>query len=192
TVSLGVRGNSEPQIFHLDTERSRLEGWLSNFFQQPARLICNPDMGFPDDRKRPGPTLIAERTLSAVAEWYSALDTDRIRQRFRANLEVADVSAFWEDRLVDPNDRPIPFRVGDVVFEGLNPCERCVVPTRDPATGAAYSQFQRIFTERRRTTAPEWAKSNRFKHLYRLTTNTQLSPKNLGSTIRCQDEIALL
>lgn len=191
SVELGVRDQPERQTFHLDTERSHLEQWFSNFFQQPARLVRDPNLGFPDDMKRPGPTVIAERSLSEIADWYPELNVEHVRQRFRANIEIGDVPAFWEDSLVDPGDRPIPFRVGDVDFEGLNPCDRCVVPTRDPATGEVYPQFRKIFMERRRSTAPKWAQSDRFKHLYRLTTNTRMSPHHSGGLIHCQDEVVL-
>lgn len=192
TVSLGVQDKPERQVFHLDAERSHLEDWFTHFFQQPARLARNGELGFPDDTKRPGPTFIAESSLSAIADWYPELSIEQLRKRFRANIEIGGAPAFWEDTLVDPGDRPVSFRVGAVDFDGLNPCDRCVVPTRDPETGEAYSQFQRIFTERRRATNPQWAQSDRFKHLYRLTTNTQVSAQNIGSAIHCQDEVILL
>ena len=60
----------------------------------------------------------------------AALDIPADLRRFRPNIHVAlDAEAFaeegWEGRRL---------RVGDTVLKLIHPCERCVIPTRDPDT----------------------------------------------------------
>ncbi|MEM6447374.1 MAG: MOSC N-terminal beta barrel domain-containing protein [Cyanobacteria bacterium P01_D01_bin.123] len=191
TVDLGLKDTSATDTFHLDGDRADLERWFGEYFQQPARLVSNAEVGFPDDKRYTGPTCIAERTLAAVAEWYPELDIEQIRQRFRTNIEIADVPPFWEDRLFGSGDRSIPFRVGEVTFEGVNPCLRCVVPTRDPFTGETDPHFQKTFNARRRESLPSWAARDRFDSYYRLAVNTRLAHHNSGGFIHLVDRIAL-
>lgn len=191
TVSLSKRGEPSTATFHLDTERSHLERWFSQFFQQTVRLVCNAEVGFPDDTVSPGPTVVAEATLVAVAAWYADLEFKHIRQRFRTNVEIADVPAFWEDRLYGSDDLTVPFRLGGVAFTGVNPCQRCIVPARHPLTGAPYPNFQRTFVAQRRAHLPHWAAVDRFNHYYRLTANTRLTDVD-GGIICTNDEVALI
>ena len=47
--------------------------------------------------------------------------------------------AFWEDRLFGSGEHSmLRFRIGEVQFEGSNPCARCPVPARDPQTGEEF------------------------------------------------------
>ena len=73
-------------------------------------------------------------------------------------------------------------------MEGTNPCQRCVVPTRDSLTGAASSGFATEFARRRAATLPPWADRRRFDHFYRLTVNTRLAswPGISPRTHRCR------
>ena len=66
-----------------------------------------------------------------------------MRMRFRANLEIGEVPAFWEDRLYGESGTTVRFTVGAVCLEGTNPCQRCVVPTRDPLTGTEAADSRR-------------------------------------------------
>jgi len=153
-------------------DRRDLDAWLGAFFGQAIVTRENPHGGFPDDTAASGPTIISAATLAAVAAWFPELTVASLRDRLRANLELADVPAFWEDCLFAA-DRLIPFQVGPVTFEGVNPCQRCIVPARDPATGRAYPNFQRTFGERRRATLPTWTDRRAFDHFYRLSVNTR-------------------
>ncbi|MEK6260706.1 MAG: MOSC domain-containing protein, partial [Planctomycetota bacterium] len=88
---------------------------------------------------------------------------------------VEGVEPFWEDRLfrADSTHPLQPFRIGSVMFEGTNPCQRCVVPSRDPSTSEVWPEFARRFAELREQHLPLWATRERFNHFYRLTTNTR-------------------
>jgi uncharacterized protein YcbX len=160
--------------FRLTEYRADLERWLSERLETDVRLVENCETGFPDDLDAPGPTIISTATLVAVAEWFPGLTVDEARRRFRANLEIDGVEAFWEDRLYGREGEPVRFRIGDVEFLGTNPCQRCVVPTRDSQTGDLFSDFQKQFTTQRESTLPAWAERSRFNHFYRLAVNTRV------------------
>jgi uncharacterized protein YcbX len=93
--------------------------------------------------------------------------------------------AFWEDQLYGEDERSVVrFRIGEVNFEGSNPCARCPVPARDPQTAADLLGFQKRFTDLRRETLPPWAPAARFDHFYRLAVNTRVASTEIGKTLR--------
>jgi uncharacterized protein YcbX len=177
--------------FRIDDDRRGVEEWLSTFFGLAVRLEQNSAAGFPDDTAAPGPTVISTATLAEVASWYRGLALDDVRRRFRANLEVDGVEAFWEDCLYSEEGRVVRFQIGRVLVEGTNPCQRCVVPTRSPATGERFDEFAKVFESRRYETLPCWATRSRFDHFYRLAVNTRPVAGSSG-TIRVGDDIKII
>jgi uncharacterized protein YcbX len=178
--------------FHVDDQCQALESWLSEFFGQPVSFRRNLENGFPDDLDSPGPTIISTATLIEVASWFPPLDVTQLRLRIRANLEIGGVPAFWEDRLYSVKDSLVRFRIGECLFDGNNPCQRCVVPPRDPFTGENYEGFSKIFTDRRKQTLPSWAEASRFNHYYRLAINTKIAPEQAGKFVHTGDEVEVL
>jgi uncharacterized protein YcbX len=188
-------GRSETGLqvaFNIDRQKESLEEWLQEFFGMPVSVKANTDVGFPDDLDCPGPTLLSTATLSEVASWFPPLDVQSIRLRIRANLEIAGVPPFWEDRLYGPKGSLVRFRIGDCLIDGNNPCQRCAVPPRDPLTGAGYPDFAKIFMQRREASLPTWAERSRFNHFYRLSVNTIVPPDQAGKTISVGDEIKIV
>jgi len=151
---------------------------------------------------------------------FPGISLEEARQRFRATLEIdspcsagrapfarpAAVSdfapqsdpqteklpAFWEDQLFAADDRSVVrFRIGEVQFEGSNPCARCPVPPRNPLTGENLDGFQKRFTQLRESTLPPWSPRERFDHFYRLSTNTRVAPSETGKTLRLGDQLIL-
>lgn len=191
TVSLNVQDNDNRTTFNLETERDALEKWLSEYFAIPVHIKQNLILGFPDDTISPGPTIISTATLEAIASWYPGLDVEEVRLRFRANIEIGGVPAFWEDRLFAEADNTVNFQIGDVRFMGVNPCQRCVVITRDSQTGEAYPNFQKTFIAKRQETLPEWVEKSRFNHFYRLAINTRLPATEAGKKINLKDLVTI-
>ena len=188
TISLQTR---ERAIFNLVTEQQPLCNWLEDYFGFPVEIKQNSEMGFPDDTVSPGATIVSTATLDAIADWYPELTTEDIRRRFRTNIEIAGVPAFWEDKLFTTPEQTVQFKVGDVEFMGINPCQRCVVVTRDPQTGKPYPKFQKTFVRQRKNTLPEWAERSRFNHYFRLAVNTRLSASEAGKEVVVGDKIRL-
>jgi uncharacterized protein YcbX len=172
------------QPFSLEGDVTPLEAWLSARLATPVRLRENPAAGFPDDTESPGPTLMSTATLETVAGWFD-LTLEATRARFRANLEIGGVPAFWEDGFYGG-----VCRIGDVSFVMNNPCARCVVPSRDARSGEVTPLFQKRFAERRRATLSPDVDPTPFNHHYRLAVNTRLAPASRGGTIRVGDAIA--
>ncbi|MTJ53328.1 MOSC domain-containing protein [Anabaena sp. UHCC 0253] len=173
-VKLKFPGKNSEQVFHLDEEHSAIAATVSDFLGFPVQLQQNTAMGFPDDTDSPGATIISTATLTEVASWFSGISVDEMRRRIRANLEIDGVPAFWEDRLFAAGSEPVAFTVGDVKFLGINPCQRCVVPTRDSYSGEVYPNFQKIFGQKRQATMPIWVNIAQFNHFYRLSINTRV------------------
>ena len=187
-VRLGPAGDANPVQFPLDTP-APLEQWLGEFFGFPVELKHEPIKGFPDDREAFGPTIVSEASLREVQSWFPELTLESVRRRFRANLELLDTEPFGEDRLFGAPDTLRPFQVGPVNFLGHNPCQRCVVPTRDPDSGRGVTDFQKKFMERRKQTLPAWSDARRFNHYYRFTINTSIPPTEAGKILRVGDPI---
>lgn len=186
-----LRDASGEQTFSLERGRERIEQWFSARLGQAVNLARDPERGFPDDRDASGPTLISTATLEEVGSWFG-LEVDETRRRFRANLEISGVPAFWEDRLYGPLGETVRFRIGEVAIEGVNPCARCTVPSRDSHGGEiGEPQFARIFADKRRDTLPPWADPSRFDHFYRLSVNTRVPESEAGKELRVSDEVEL-
>ena len=193
--------------FNLVSEQQALCNWLEDYFGFPVEIKQNLEMGFPDDTVSPGATIVSTATLEAIADWYPELTTEDIRRRFRTNIEIAGVPAFWEDRLFTTPEQTVretwhykdgassdfvKFKVGDVEFMGVNPCQRCVVVTRSPQTGQSYPKFQKTFIQQRKNTLPEWTERSRFNHYFRLAVNTRLAPSEAGKAIAVGDRVMVL
>lgn len=181
---------STESTFHLDQDRTEISDWFSAFFEMPLTLIHQADGGFPDDTESPGPTVVSTASLQAVAGWFPELDTDELRYRFRANLELAGGEPFAEDLLVAGDDQPVPFQVGEAMLFGTNPCQRCVVPTRSPITGAVWPGFQKQFANRRQAEFTLPSKRGRFDHFYRLSVNTKVRHSE-PQVVRVGDSVRL-
>ena len=169
----------QPATFHLADQLGQMAEWLSDFFGFHVRVQQDERQGFPDDTESPGPTVISNATLQTVAGWFPSKSTHDLRRRFRANLEFADCEPFWEDQLYS-QESSLRFQVGEVQFWGVNPCQRCPVPTRDPDTGEPIPLFAKTFSELRQRTLPDWAPISRFDHFYRLAVNTRLASLSAG------------
>jgi uncharacterized protein len=186
-----LEAGGESATFSLETGRDGLEEWLSARFGTAVSLREDRERGFPDDSASPGPTLVGTETLAQVASWYEGLEIDEARRRFRANLEITGEEPFWEDRLYSEEGNAVRFRVGEVEFAGVNPCARCIVPTRSSTTGERTPEFGRIFEQKRYETLPYWATRSRFDHFYRLAVNTR-PVTAAGGIVRVGDPVEIV
>jgi uncharacterized protein YcbX len=189
-IQLWEEGQSTRMVFSL-VERTRLDRGLGDFFGFTVTVRHEPHSGFPDDRTAFGPTVVCEASLRAVAGWYPGLDLESVRRRFRTNLEIDDADAFGEDSLFGAPNELRPFSIGAVQFQGHNPCQRCVVPTRDPDTAAPIPGFQKTFMELRRQHLPAWADARRFNHYYRFAVNTSIEKSEADKIIRVGDPLII-
>jgi uncharacterized protein YcbX len=186
-VQLWQKSESRVQ-FPLD-DPAPMARWLGDFFGFPVELRRETARGFPDDHTAFGPTITSEASLREIQTWFPDLTVDSLRRRFRTNLELTDCEPFGEDRLFGAPDELKPFAIGPVNFFGHNPCQRCVVPTRDPDSGQGTADFQKKFMEQRKKLLPAWSNAARFNHYYRFAINTSVPPGEGGKTLRVGDSI---
>ena len=181
--------DGDRQRFCLPDEREQAGRWFGEFFGLDATLRRDPSLGFVD-RREMGPSVVSRATLETVAGWFDELTLDGVRRRLRTNVEVEGVPAFWEDRFV--GEGAPTFTAGDVRFEGVEPCGRCVVPERDPDTGESLSAFRERFVEKRRETLPDWVDESAFDHWYTVTLIARTPEESRGRTLRVGDEVAVV
>jgi hypothetical protein len=184
-------GEGERRRFDLGDERDRDRAaeWFAGFFDLDLTLERDQSVGFVD-RRGMGPSVISTATLETVASWFEGVTVDGARRRLRANVEVGGVPAFWEDRFV--SDGAPSFLVGDLRFEGVTPCGRCVVPERDPDTGERTPGFRERFVRMRRETFPEWANPEAFEHYYTLMLIAEVADADRGGTLRVGDPVRVV
>ena len=192
TLSVPDRRGTPTKTFEFPSGSTNAAQWFSAFFDQPITVRYSPE-GFPDDTVANGPTIISTASLDATAALFPGLTASDMRLRFRTTLEIDGAPPFWEDQLFRADKNAlVPFRIGEVQFEGSNPCARCPVPPRNPQTGAIIPGFQRLFSDYRRSHIPSWTPEARFDHYYRLATNTRVASTESGKLLRIHDPVVLL
>jgi uncharacterized protein len=220
SVTLSVPGDRRKlpsRTFTFPHEHEDAAEWFSLFFEQQIIVRYSPD-GFPDDSIANGPTIVSTASLQAVCDWFPpknekvvpdsdvpsgnedfpGITLEEARMRFRASLEIdgpvpsESLPAFWEDRLFGEDERSVVrFSIGEVQFEGSNPCARCPVPPRNPLTGAILTGFQKRFAQQREATLPPWSPRSRFDHFYKLSTNTRVATTQSGLQLRVGDPLLI-
>jgi len=193
TASQGAlnNGTGKAATFAFPSEFAPAAEWFSDYFEQRVIVRHIPE-GVPDDGLASGPTIVSTASLQKVCDTFSGIDLREARERFRTTLEIDGVAAFWEDQLFGQDENyVVRFKIGEVAFEGSNPCARCPVPPRNPRTGEDLVGFQKKFTDMRRASLPSASPADRFDHFYRLATNTRVPSTEQGKLIRVGDALVL-
>jgi uncharacterized protein YcbX len=187
----GKRKKLKPARFAFPADHERAAAWFSDYFDQPVIVRYIPE-GVPDDGLAPGPTIVSTASLQKVCDLFPGLDLQEARERFRTTLEIDGVPAFWEDQLFGEEENyVVRFKIGEVAFEGSNPCARCPVPPRNPRTGEELIGFQKKYSDMRRNSLPPSSPAARFDHYYRLATNTRVPSSEQGKLLRAGDALVL-
>jgi len=192
SVSAGAANHNslKPARFAFPFEHEHAASWFSEYFSQKVIVRHIPE-GVPDDGLATGPTIVSTASLQAVCDLFPEITLQEARERFRTTLEIDGVPAFSEDQLFGENENyPVRFKIGEVAFEGSNPCARCPVPPRNPRTGDDLIGFQKKFSAMRRASLPPSSPAERFDHFYRLATNTRVPSTEKGKLIRVGDALA--
>src|SRR5262245_37429367 len=181
----------KPINLSFPSDLQRAADWFSEYFGRPVVVRHIPE-GVPDDGLAPGPTIVSTASLQSVCDLFPDVELNEARERFRTTLEIDGVPAFWEDQLFGENENyVVRFKIGEVAFEGSNPCARCPVPPRNPRTGEDLIGFQKKFSEMRRAQLPAASPRVRFDHFYRMATNTRVASTEQGKLLRVGDAVVL-
>ena len=186
------RAPGDERAFALPDEGGELADWVGEYLGYEVDLVRDPAGGFPDDRAAYGPTVVSRATLETVASWFDEVaDATEMRRRLRPNVVLDDCPAFFEDRLFGDHGEGVRAAFGEAELIGVNPCQRCVVPSRDPDTGSEIEGFRETFVRERRETRPAWTASDRFDHDFRLMVNTVVEERSWGDVLAVDDEVAI-
>ena len=191
-AGLKIQDTEQEIFFHIDRERLEIESWLSNYFGFPVKLIENLLTGFPNDIAAPGPSIISTKTIAEAASWFPRVCVNEMRHRLRANIEIGDVPAFWEDKLFPEADEIVSFQIGTVIFEGINIGQPRILSTENYAAKEAYSSFQKVLTANQNQTIPNLVTRGDLNHLNRLIVNTRVLHQAAGKIIHIGDEVKII
>jgi uncharacterized protein YcbX len=193
-LTVEPKAGGDRQRFDLSTDAGRAEAsaWFGDFVGDPVDVRRHEPPAFVD-RPDAGPSVISTATLEEVASWFEGMTVESARRRLRANVEIGDVPAFWEDRFVGTDAPAFVVGEGDdaVRFEGAEPCARCVVPSRDPETGDPLPEFRERFIQRREATFPEWADRDAFDHLYTVMLISRVPGASRRRTVEVGDAVTV-
>lgn len=133
--------------------------WFSEYLERDVSLVYMPDdeqREVNPERARPGDIvsfadgypllLISEASLS---ELNRRLDAPLEMRRFRPNLVISGCEPHAEDGFRE-------LRIGGVSFRGVKRCDRCVVTTIDPETGAKSKEPLRTLAQYRQEDGKVW------------------------------------
>jgi uncharacterized protein YcbX len=171
----------EGETYSLHREGAAIAARCGDILGTSCTWTENADAGFPDDTESPGPTFVTEASVAVVARGFG-FEMEATRRRFRCNIEIGGTEAFWEDFLYGRT-----LSVGSVRVDAINPCARCVVPSRDAVMGEVTAAFQKRFAELRRAQFPAGAPAALFDHYYRFIVNTRIAASEADKVIRIGD-----
>jgi len=133
--------------------------WLRGAIGRECALVYMPDRHerqVNPERARPGDVvsfadgypflLISEASLAAL---NSRVGEQLSMRRFRPNIVVSGAEPFAEDTWSE-------LELGGIGFRGVKPCDRCVVTTLDPDSGAAGREPLRTLAQFRRWDGKVW------------------------------------
>lgn len=190
-VFLSRRGEEDIQKFELKPDNPEFIGYLEDFFGMKLLLLQNFKGELMDIPTHSSVTVVSTATLLSLQNDMKDHTLEDLRLRFRANIEIDGVEAFWEERLFRTPGIGVRFTVGEVEMIGVSPRARCNVPPRDPMNGETDKTFIKKMMESRMSSLPTDSTLLQYGNTYQLTVNTYLSPDQAGKTIKIGDPVEI-
>lgn len=192
TVHLAPRSENNGVTFHLIEQKAEIEKYLSDFFNEPIVLLHNTEGRLMDIPDVSSVTIVSDASLESLRGRLSEHSLDHLRLRFRANLELTGVDAFWEETLIGSPGNGTRLRIGEVEMIAVSPRARCNVPPRDPLTGISDKTFVRRMVQSRTASMPGESPIPKYGSMYHLTINTYLPDTEIGKWLRVGDDVEIL
>jgi uncharacterized protein YcbX len=190
-IHLKKRGTENTETFELRIDNNMLNEYLSDFFKLEIHLVQSDIGELLDVPYQSSATLISTASYQALLQDFPNHSLDDFRLRFRANIEIEGVEAFWEERLFHSPGKAVRFSIGEANMIGMTPRERCNVPPRDPLTGETDKTFVKKIMSSRENSLPDFSNLKAFGNMYHLSIDTYLPPTEAGKTIRIGDEVKI-
>jgi len=188
-VRLSDRNSNQVEEFELRPGNEQLNEFLSDFFSMSAKLVESKTGDFHDIPIRSSASIVSQASLETLQVEMPVYSLNELRQRFRANLEITGVEAFWEELLCPVPNQGMRFTIGDVEFIAMAPRARCNVPPKNPLTGEMDKSFMQRMLKSRQRTLPENSRIPDFGNLYYLSVDAYLSKEQQGKSLAVDDEI---
>ncbi|WP_109299774.1 MOSC domain-containing protein [Aquimarina sp. AU474] len=191
TIQLSHRKDKIVSEFELKEDNTALNTYLSDFFGLDVFLIHRTKGELMDIPRASSVTIVSEGSIKSIHEDLDKHSLENVRLRFRANIEIAGIPEFWEEKLFKTPGIGIRFKIGDVEMIGVSPRARCNVPPQDPFTGEADRSFARKMMKSRANSLPEDSDLAHYGSMYHLTVNTYLPETEKGKWITLGDTIEI-
>ena len=158
SLQIPVQGNTcevsvwEEKVLAIDCGDEAAD-WFNGFLNRQCRLVYMPDtsarqvdrhyaregdkLGFADGF----PVLLISE--ASLVDFNRHLNRPITMTRFRPNIVVSGCEAYAEDHWKS-------VQIGEINFDLVKPCSRCVIPSIDPATGKKNSEVSRQLARYRR------------------------------------------
>lgn len=191
-VFLSDRKEGQETRFELNAHNQELSAYLSDFFGMGVTLVASNKGELMDVPTTSSVTVISQSSIVSLQDQLPDLSLEDLRLRFRCNLELTGVKAFWEEQLFQQPGTGVRFTIGEVEMIGIGPRDRCNVPPRDPHTGETNKQFVKQMMESRKNSLPPNSHLLQHGNLYHLSADTYIPKTEQGKTIRKGDPIEII
>ncbi|MFT5642138.1 MAG: hypothetical protein ACI9A7_002247 [Cyclobacteriaceae bacterium] len=191
-IKLTERGKNDWQSFDLHADNPELNGYLQDFFKMKLHLVHNDAGELLDVPKRSSLSIVSTASLASLQHDMPTYSLEDLRLRFRTNIEISGVEAFWEENLFHKPQTGVRFKMGEVEMIGMTPRARCNVPPRNPQTGETDKTFVKAMMKSRGESLPENSTLDQFGNLYHLAVDIYLPPTEKGKTIKVGDSLEIM
>tara|TARA_R110002096_G_scaffold413811_1_gene614738 strand:+ start:11386 stop:12192 length:807 start_codon:yes stop_codon:yes gene_type:complete len=191
-IKLTNRNKMDWQEFELREKNDKLEAYLEDFFETKISVLQRTEGEFMDMPGTSSVTIVSDETLKSLHKDLNDKSLDTLRLRFRANIELSGVPAYWEENLFAGSGKAVHFKIGDVEMIGISPRARCNVPPRNPLTGETDKSFVKKMIRSREENLPKGSLVPNYGSLYHLTVNTYVPDNQKGKTLFLGDEVEVI
>jgi len=191
-IHLSSRSGGSVETFELREDNQLLNQYFSDFFDLKLHILYRTKGELMDIPGSSSVTIVSEASIKSLHTYLSHLSEEDIRLRFRTNIELDGVDAYWEENLFDAPGVGMRFTLGDVEMVGISPRARCNVPPRDPWTGETDTTFVKSMIQSRERSLPANSSLPKYGSLYHLTVNTYIPDTQQGKTLKVGEELKII
>jgi len=193
TIWLSDKNGGEPIAFELRVGNEQLDAYLSDFFDISLHLVQSEQGELMDIPLQSSLTVVSKASLESLQKDIEEYSLENMRLRFRSNVELEGIDAFWEEKLFYKPGFGVRFKMGEVEMIGVSPRARCNVPPQNPETGEMDRAFAKNMMKSRKGTLSDSSNLSDFGNsLYYLTVNVYLPKTELGKQLSFRDEVKIL
>lgn len=190
-VHFTPRTTGETATFELKEGNLLLNQYLTDFFGEQIELVHSNKGELMDVPKRGSVSILSDASLVSLRNDFPDYSMENLRLRFRVNIELTGVEAYWEENLFHKPGTAVRFTIGEVEMTGICPRVRCSVPPRDPWTGKKDKSFGRIMMKSRAENLPANSTLPEFGDMYHLAVDAYIDEKEQGKMIRLGDAVEI-